>query len=258
MIAEQLRHELRDRRWSALVLGLAIAGGGVFIFAVTAGLSQAIADLTRSFPKALTAFIGGGSAGGYAVGELFNLITPAALVGYAVTVGGSTIAREEEKGTMSMLSAQPITRPSIVTSKSLALLASLVGATALLWAGVVISSGVYRIGLDLAGLTAICVHLLFLAIAFAAIAIAGGAVTGNPGLGSGIAGGLAVAAYASNAMLPLANLASWAKLSPWYYFAGSNPLSNGIDVPHLLVLTAIAAAAMVIAYAGFTRRDLKG
>lgn len=258
MFAEQLRHELRERRWSALSLGLILAACGVFIFAVTAGLSQAIADLTNSFPKAVTVFIGGGSAGGYAVGELFNLIAPAALVGYAVTVGGSMIAREEEKGTMSMLSAQPITRASIVTFKSLALLASLVFAAALLWAGVAISSAVYRIGLDLAGLTAICVHLLFLAIAFGAIAIAGGALTGSPGLGTGVAGGLAVVAYASNAMLPLANLAGWARLSPWYYFAGSNPLSTGIDGPHLLVLSAIAVVVMAAAYVGFSRRDLKG
>jgi ABC-2 type transport system permease protein len=258
VFSELLRHELRERRWSALILGLIVAGMGVFIFALTAGLSKAIADLTHSFPQALTAFIGGGGAGGYAVGELFNLIAPAALVGYAVAVGASTIAREEEKGTMSMLSAQPITRMSIVTSKALALLASLVGATALLWVGAAISSSVYNIGLDLSGLTAICVHLLFLAVTFGAIALAAGGLTGNPGLASGIAGALAVAAYAANAMLPLAKLGDWAKLSPWYYFAGSNPLTNGIDGWHLLVLVGVAAVAVVVAYLGFTRRDLKG
>jgi ABC-2 type transport system permease protein len=138
------------------------------------------------------------------------------------------------------------------------LLAGLVGAAVLLWAGVAISSAGYNIGLNLAGLTAICVHLLFLAIAFGAIAVAVGAITGNPGLSTGIAGALAVAAYVANALLPLARLGDWAKLSPWYYFAGSNPLSNGIDGWHLLVLAAISAVAVAVALIGFTRRDLKG
>ena len=258
MFAELFGHELKERRWSALALGVIIGGMGVFIFGLTSGLSDSIAQLTNGFPPQLTAFIGGGSAGGYAVGELFNLIAPAAMVGYAVVVGGSTIAGEEDKGTMSMLSAQPVTRSSIVSSKALALLAGLVGAAVLLWAGVAISSAGYNIGLNLAGLTAICVHLLFLAIAFGAIAVAIGAITGNPALSSGIAGALAVAAYVANALLPLARLGDWAKLSPWYYFAGSNPLSNGIDGWHLLVLAAIAAVAVAIALIGFSRRDLKG
>jgi ABC-2 type transport system permease protein len=258
MFAELFGHELRERRWSALALGIIIGGMGVFIFALTAGLSDAIVRLTRGFPPQVTAFIGGGSAGGYAVGELFNLIAPAAMVGYAVVVGGSTIAGEEEKGTMSMLSAQPVTRASIVSTKALALLTGLVGATLLLWAGAAISSAGYRIGLDLGGLAAICVHLLFLAIAFGAIAMAVSALTGSPGLATGIAAALAVASYVANAMLPLAKLGDWAKLSPWYYFAGSNPLTNGIDGLHLLVLAVITAIAVAVAFIGFTRRDLKG
>jgi ABC-2 type transport system permease protein len=258
MFAELFGHELKARRWSALALGVVIGGMGVFIFGLTSGLSDSIAQLTKGFPPQLTAFIGGGSAGGYAVGELFNLIAPAAMVGYAVVVGGSTIAGEEDKGTMSMLSAQPVSRSSIVSSKALALLTGLIGAAVLLWAGVAISSAGYNIGLNLAGLTAICVHLLLLAIAFGAIAVAVGGITGNPGLSTGIAGALAVAAYVANAILPLARLGDWAKLSPWYYFAGSNPLSNGIDGWHLLVLAAITAVAVAVALFGFARRDLKG
>lgn len=258
MFGELLGHEVRDRRWTALALGLVIGLMGVFVFGLTASLSQALAELTKGFPAALTAFIGGGSAGGYAVGELFNLIAPAGMVGYAVVVGGSTVAREEEKGTMSMLSAQPVTRSSIVAAKGVALLAALVAAAIILWAAVSISAAAYGIGLNLGGLTAICLHLLVLAIAFGAIALALSALTGNPGLSTGIAATLAVLSYASNAMLPLAKLGDWTKLSPWHYFAGNNPLTNGVDGWHLLVLGVIAAIAMTIAFVGFGRRDLKG
>lgn len=258
MCAELLGHEVKLRRWSALVLGVIIGGMGVFIFGLTAGLSDAISQLTHGFPPQVTAFIGGGSAGGYAVGELFNLIAPAAMVGYAVVVGGSTIAGEEVTGTMGMLSAQPVSRASIVSSKALGLLAGLVAAAVLLWTGVAISSASYNIGLDLGGLTAICVHLLFLSIAFGAIAVAVGALTGNPSLATGIAGALAVASYVANALLPLVKLGGWAGLSPWYYFAGSDPLSHGLDGWHLLVLGVITVVFMVVAFLGFSRRDLRG
>lgn len=257
MFAELLRHEVAGRRWSGLALGVVVSAMAVFVFGVTAGLSQAITDLSDGLPKALTAFIGGGG-GGYAIGELFNLIGPAALVGYAIVVGGSTIAGEEERGTMSIITAQPVTRSSIVAAKGLALLVILLGVTLLLWASVVVSSSGYGIRLDVAGLTAICVHLLALAIAFGAIAFAIGGTVGDPGIATGVGAALAVASYAANAMLPLAKLGDWAKLSPWYYFAGSDPLENGIDLTHLAVLLAIATVAAIISFVGFARRDLLG
>ncbi|MCU1526538.1 MAG: hypothetical protein JWP75_301 [Frondihabitans sp.] len=258
MFTELLRHEWGVRRWAVLALAVVIGGMGVFVFGLTAGLSQSIAALSQGFPKALTAFIGGGGAGGYAVGELFNLIAPAALVGYAVVAGGGTVALEEEKGTMGILSAQPVTRSSILTSKAVALFVGLVAAAAVLWAAVAVSSSAFKLPLGLTGLTAICLHLLFLALAFGSIAVAVGAVSGNSGLAIGIGAGVAVASYAANAMLPLAGLGDWLKLTPWYYFAGNNPLSNGIDAGHLLVLAGIAVVALVVAYVGFGRRDLKG
>ena len=59
-------------------------------------------------------------------------------------------------------------------------------------------------------------------------------------------------------MLPLAGLERWAQLSPWYYYNGSEPLTNGLNPLHLGVLLSIAALAAVLAVVTFTRRDLRG
>jgi ABC-2 type transport system permease protein len=99
---------------------------------------------------------------------------------------------------------------------------------------------------------------LFLGLAFSAIALAVGAATGRPEIASAVAGGIAITAYLTNAMLPLAGLGRWAELSPWYYALGSDPLRHGIDLAHLGVLTGLGAIALVLAVITFGRRDLKG
>ena len=126
------------------------------------------------------------------------------------------------------------------------------------WAGLALADLAYDSPLTPGRLAAGTTHLLFLGLAFAAIALAIGAATGRPEVASSAAGGIAVAAYLSNAMLPLAGLGRWAELSPWYYALGSDPLRNGLDLAHLGVLAGLGALAIVVAVLTFCRRDLRG
>ena len=51
---------------------------------------------------------------------------------------------------------------------------------------------------------------------------------------------------------------SWLKFaSPFYYYAGHDPLGNGIDLSDLAVLGAATVVLMVIATLGFRYRDLR-
>ena len=51
---------------------------------------------------------------------------------------------------------------------------------------------------------------------------------------------------------------SWLKFaSPFYYYAGHDPLANGIDLADLAVLGAATAAWEVIAMLGSRHRDLR-
>lgn len=258
MSTDVLRRELSDRRTPIAALGAVLVVFAFFVVGISSGLQSTISDLTDAMPEAVTAFIPIGP-GGYAVGELFNLMAPLALIAYGVMMGAALIAGEEESGTMSVLSAQPVSRRSILAQKSLGLAATLAAITAVFAAASALSAAFFDIdGLTAANIAAACLHLYLLALLFGAVALATGALTGNPGVAAGVGGGLAVAAWVANSMLPVADLEEWARLSPWHYYVGSEPLANGVDATHLLVLGLLTALALVVAFVSFDRRDLKG
>jgi len=74
---------------------------------------------------------------------------------------------------------------------------------------------------------------------------------------SGITAAAAVAAYLVNSLAPLVDLLDPVqKLSPFYHYAAQNPLRDGLDPLHLLVLLAIAAVAAAGSVLVFRLRDL--
>jgi ABC-2 type transport system permease protein len=258
MSSAVLTKDLAERRLPVLVLGGILAVFTVAALAISAGMADTIADLTEGFPDALNAFIGADVPGGYVVGEAFNLIAPLALVTYAVLTGAAAVAGEEEKGTMDLLAAQPVTRRAILAQKAGGLAIALICSVALFGVGAAASSALFGIGVATTGIVATCVQLLLLAAAFGAVTLAAGAATGKPSLAAGVGGVAAAISYVTNAMLPLAGLDGWARLSPWHYYSGSNPLLNGLNLAHVLALGVLTVGALAVAFVAFERRDLKG
>lgn len=258
MSTEVLTHELSTRRGPILALAAALSILAFGALAAAGGLQDDLADLTDGFPEALNAFIPSDVPGGYVVGEVFNLIGPLALIAFAVSTGAALVAGEEERGTMAVLSSMPLRRSTLLVAKTAAMLLALAAVTAV-FAGVALLAEVtFDIGLTADGVVAACVHLFALAAFFGGVAVTAGAVTGSPTIALGVGGGLAAVSYVSDAMLPLADLDAWARLSPWSYYVDNVPLANGIDVLDLAVLVGLTLLAGAVALAGFTRRDLKG
>lgn len=258
MSTDMLRHETAQRRGPVLALSGALAVLAFGALGAASGLQETVADLTDGFPEALMAFIPADVPGGYVVGEVFNLIAPLALVAFAVMGGASTLAGEEEAGTMAVLASLPVSRRGLLAAKAGALAVSLVLVTAAFVAVALLAEVVFDIGLAAGNVLATGLHLFLLAAFFGAVALATGAVTGNPTLASGVAAALAAVAYVADAMLPLADLDTLAELSPWYYYAGSVPLANGFDPAAAAVLLLLTVVMSTIAVLGFQRRDLRG
>lgn len=258
MSVEILSKDLSNRRAPVAGLTIALAVLTVFALGIGSGLEDSISALTAGFPAALTAFIPAGVPGGYVVGEIFNLIAPITLVTYAIMAGATATAGEEQTGTMSMLSAQPVTRRAILGWKAVGLATALIGVLVVFGAAAAAAAAGFGVELTVSNIAATCLHLLLLAAFFGAVAMAVAAATGRQSAAAGAAGALAVASYLANAMLPLAGWGGWTRLSPWHYYAANVPLSNGINPAHLLVLAALAGIAMTVAVVSFDRRDLKG
>lgn len=259
MSAELLTHEIRQRRVGAGVLAGILGVFGALALGIADALSGFVDEMTASFPEALRTFVGAGTPGGYVVGEMFSLIFPIAVVAFGIIVGAGALAGEERDGTMAILSAQPMSRSRMLWTKATGVMLALVAVVAVNWVVMAIFIAADATDLTVTGLTGGTLHLLALGLAFAAIALSVAAASGRPGLGSSVAGGIAVVAYLTATMLPIAGLDTWARLSPWYYYVlASDPLRAGANLADLGIFAAVIAVAMTVAALAFRGRDLKG
>lgn len=102
-------------------------------------------------------------------------------------------------------------------------------------------------------------QLAFFGFASGAMAIAVGAATGRRALASGVAAAVGILGWLINSFAPLVSGLSWLKyLSFFYYYAGHDPLSQGVGAAGLVVLAAATLVLIALAMAMIERRDLRG
>jgi ABC-2 type transport system permease protein len=83
--------------------------------------------------------------------------------------------------------------------------------------------------------------------------------TGRRSLATGVAAGVAIIGWLINGFAPLVSAIDWLKyLSLFYYYAGRNPLTSGVDITDVIVLGAVALVLTLLAMVGIERRDLRG
>lgn len=251
---------IHDRMTLAVLVGVLMIGMGLVVGALWPPLQETFS--TIALPEAFTTILGGATLTtplGWTNTELMSVVAPAAMIVTAVISGVRATAGEEEDKTLGVVLGAPVGRVAFLLAKATAMIVHVLVVAGLLVAGLVGGNLLGDLGLTASGMIGAGLHAALLGILFGVLAIVVGAATGDKRLTNAVAGGLAVVAFAVSSFLPLSDtLAGGAKASPWYYFNSSEPLANGADVTHLLIL---AAAAIVLAAAGlaaFTRRDLRG
>jgi ABC-2 type transport system permease protein len=256
---------LRDVRRSFLWWSLGLAGFVALIMAVypTVKANPSLNELAEDYPEALRAFIGFGgqldyaSPAGYLGIELFSLMVPLLLLVAAIGTGAASIAGEEERGTLELLLANPVSRTRVVLEKSAALALEVAGLGVVLWLALWI--GALSVGMDISAgkLAGATLGAVLLALAYGAIAVLLGAATGRRAVAIGLTAAAAVAAYLVNGLAPLVDaLEVPQKLSPFYHYATGDPLREGVSVVHLAVLIGIAVVATALAPVLFSGRDV--
>ena len=265
MLSNVLLKTLRDVRRSLLWWSLGLVGLVAMMVSVfpTVRDNPDLNKLVKQYPEALKAFISFGgqvdytSGAGYLGSELFSFMIPLLFLVAAIGAGARAIAGEEEKGTIDLLLANPVSRRRILLEKLGALVAEVVALGAVLWLTLWIGSRAATMKVSGAHLGAGAASAALLAIAFGTIALLVGAATGKRGLAAGLAAALAVAAYVVNSLAPLVSaLEPLQKLSPIYHYTVGDPLRKGLDVTHAGVLLGIAVVAAGLAVAAFDRRDI--
>jgi ABC-2 type transport system permease protein len=223
-------------------------------------------DLNRmveDYPDVFKAFLGLGenvdytSPVGYLNSELFSFMVPLLLLVAAIGAGARATAGEEERGTLDLLLANPISRRRLVLEKLAALAAELAVLSLVFWAALVVGAETIGMSVSAVHLAAATFAAGLLALSFGAIAALVGALLGRRGAAIGIAAAAAVAAYLLSSLADLVDfLRPLRGASPFYHYLANDALRAGLGLDHVAVLLGVTVVAAIGALVAFERRDL--
>jgi ABC-2 type transport system permease protein len=255
---------LRDQRRTLPWWTLGLVGMSLFLMLLYPTIRDSASQLQQyidRMPDAVRALMGGftdyTTVPGYLQAELFGFMMPAVFLVFTIGAGSRAIAGEEERRTLDMLMANPIPRHRVVVQKFEALVTGTAVIGAILWIGIALGGAFAGANPPLTGLARQILSLVLLGVAFGSLSLAIGSAGGNRALASGVAGGLAVTTYLVNALAEVVDwLAPYRRLSPFHYYAASDPLTTGLNWAHMGVLAGVSLLMLVLSVAAFQRRDL--
>ncbi len=264
LLRNVLLKTIRDLRWPTFWATFALAVLGGYFMLIFPSFSKTIdlESIIGKMPPAVKALVGGSlidftSPTGFLNLELFPLMLPIVLGGFAVALASGATAGEEARGTLDVLLAEPVERWRVLAEKTLAIVLATIVVAAGLFAGIEIAAAIVAVRMPADLLVAGLVSAVLIALLFGMIALAIATITGNRALSIGVTVAILVVTYFVNALAPLVELLdSLQGLSPFYYYLANDPLKNGLDTAHAAVLAIGAVAAFVVALVAFERRDL--
>lgn len=251
---------VRLRLRAAALTALGMAAVILMVGALFPAVGGSIGKL--DLPEGVAELLGGadyGTIAGWMRSEIGAVYGPLVIAATAITAAAGSTAGEEEARILGLVLAHPVGRSRLILEKAAAVavgvLVVALGTFLGLLAGVAVAGGGIGVGHE----AALAVHLAFFGLASGALALALAAVTGRKAIAAGGAGAFALLGFLINGFAPLVEGVTWLKYaSPFHYYAGHDPLGNGIHAGDLAVLGAAAAALTAIAVLGFRRRDLRG
>ena len=265
MLGSVLSKTLREQRRSLAWWAAGLLGVVVLTTAFYPSVRENAASLTRvidSLPEGLRQAIVGAnvdffSPEGYLQARLFSLLAPILLLVFAVGTGANAIAGEEERKTLDVLLASSISRRRVSLDKAGAMVAATAVLSLVLWTTIAVTGPPFEVSTDLGRLAGAAFDCFLLASAFGGIALGVGAGTGRRGLAVGITTAAAAGAYLVDVLALSVGGITWLqRLTPFYYYRASEPLVNGLDPVHALVLASVALIAIAIGTWAFEQRDL--
>ncbi len=252
-------------QWRMLAIWTALAGllaGFYLSLYPSIGAVEEMRGLLEAMPPELRAMFSAENAdlstpAGYLNVELFTFMLPLVVMAVTLSGAGGATAGEEERGTLELLLANPVRRWRIVVEKAMgtAVLAAILCAG--VWVALALTALVMGIDIALDRVAAALVSVWLLGCALGGVAFLAGALTGSRMAAIGVGLAVAVAGFFVNALAPLADaLEPWRPISPHYHYIGYDPLTNGLDPEHAIVLAVAAIVSVALAAVAFERRDL--
>ncbi len=232
---------------------------GALMGPVYSSLDDTLLELGDALPESMLAFFGGGNLStpeGFYQVESFGLVAPIAVMVVTVVLGAKALAGEEADRTMGLLLANPVSRSRVLAEKAVTMLVYGVAVGVATFTGVLAGNTLGSMGLDVGNVAATCVLLTLIGLLFGALALLAGAATGLVRTAVVVPVAAALVLHVVNALADL-NDAGWARVSPFHYYLGGDPLTQGMNWAHAAVLAGVTAVLLALAFPAFARRDLR-
>ena len=195
---------------------------------------------------------------GFLNAELFTVMLPVIFIAFAINIGKGAVSGEEASGTLEMLLSHPVPRISFILHK----IVFLVFMTILLGLVLCLSGyagmEIFNIELGRGNFFWACVSVTLLGLLFGSITLFLGSYLGKSGIAVSVSAVTALAMYLLNALVPFVEGLEWMqKISPFYWYSGHDPISNGINFTYTALFVMIILALFSMAGYLFKSRDLR-
>ena len=257
-------HELRNNRGKILGWGLTLAllGGYLLSFYDTiADQQEEMQALMEMYPPEVMAFFGGVddmfTPSGWLHLEFFSYM-PIVLGIFAVLTGSGLLAGDEERGTLNLVLAHPISRARLFWGRLLAYLGVTVIILGLIWLAFLIAGRASQ-AMDLGAgeLLLPILTLLAVLLLFGTLGVLLSLFLPSRGLAAMVTGVLLIASFFITSLAQIDDrLAPFADFSPLTYYQGGQAL-EGLDGAWFARLMVAALVFALLAWWRFERKDIR-
>lgn len=256
-----MRRFLRESRrglvgWSLGLVGIC----AVYLPLYPSMAGPELSAIMDQMPEALRAAMGmdGPLDGvGYTHASIYGLIGTLLMIIAAVGWGARAVAGDEESGALELTLSYPVTRQQVVLERALALAVQTGVLAAAVTLAIIALSGPSELGINPGNAVAAGVAFWVLGLVFGYVSLAAGALSGRRSVALGTGAGAAVAAYLAQTIgSQLENLEWLARLSPFRWAFGADPLRNGFDPAGLALLALLCLVLLGAGVFAISRRDV--
>ena len=223
--------------------------------------ASALGDVMDQLPPALVEAFGLQdfvSPAGYLRGGLYEVLVPLMFAAAAVMFTNSSTAADEDGGRIELFVTQPVTRRAFLSGRATAVGLWLVVLAVVTLVSQLASDVVFGLEIATDRIVATVVLCALLGVCYAGLALAVAGLTARPGLVLGIGLGAALVGYLVAVLFPLSDtLEPLARVSPWDWALGGDPLVNPTEPWRYVALVIPAVVLSALGLIAFDRRDIR-
>jgi ABC-2 type transport system permease protein len=194
---------------------------------------------------------------GWLNANLYANFVPLIVLMLTIGYGATSLAGQDEDGTLSLVATLPLSRRRIALQKATTMVLQAVPVSLATVLCVLAGRG-FDLTIATTGIIGGTVGALLLGVDFGAIAMLVGAATGSRGTALGVTSALAAAAYLVSSLAPVVSWLHPARFASLFFYAvGDGQVSHGLSLASAGVLVSVAVLAITGCLLAFDRFDIR-